>query len=172
VPREDLVPPPGQSAAKLADLGWPAQIGEVVDEPFVPLGRERRVAPGVELADGFLGLPRGRDLTVRVACSEQTEPPVGRAGVELLRSDREPPDPVERIGLAATVARGVLLDPPTDIVHAAVGELDHVEHVRDLPGVREHRVKHLAVGAGQIERGPLDRGQPARIACCEPSDGR
>ena len=83
----------------------------------------------------------------------------------------EPPAPVQRVVLAASVAERVVLHPAPALIHRGVGDLDQMERIRDLPSGREHRVEDFAIGTGQIQRGPLDRVEPGFRAAGQPGDG-
>ncbi len=67
---------------------------------------------------------------------------------------------VERIVAAAAVTERVVLHAAADLVEDPVRELDQMERIRDLGGVREHRVEHAAIRTRQIQRRPSDRRQP------------
>jgi len=76
----------------------------------------------VHLAYGLLGQPRAEDLGVRIAESQaQQHPvPVPAPVVEALGAGQEQlADAIERIGLAAAVAQGLVLHPPAHLVQTA-----------------------------------------------------
>jgi hypothetical protein len=54
--------------------------------------------------------------------------------------------PIERVIFAAPVAEGLVLHPPSALVDAAVGHLDHVEGIRALGRVGRVSVKVLRFG--------------------------
>ena len=82
---------------------------------------------------------------------------------------------VERVGLAATMAEGLVLHPsPALVQRALVGEAHHMKRVGDLDGVGEHRVEDRLVGrmptdpaSPRRSRPAIPRGlvRPARGAC-------
>jgi hypothetical protein len=71
VPGGDLTPPPEEGPAERAGLDRVVGVLEVTAELGEPLEGEVGIGVGVELADRFLRLPGGGDVTVRVAGPEQ-----------------------------------------------------------------------------------------------------
>ena len=83
-------------------------------------------------------MPGHPDLALGVAGLEEAEQlRVARLVEAFVALGEQPPAPVERVVLVAAVAEGLLLDPAAHVVEAGVGQLDHVERVRDLGGVGE-----------------------------------
>ena len=77
-------------------------------------------------------------------------------------------DPIERVGLAASMPAGLVLHAAAGLVEHEVGEFHHVERIGDLDGVREHRVEHRPIRSRQIQRRPLDRLAPLDGLLSEP----
>src|SRR5205807_4919650 len=76
--------------------------------------------------------------------------------------------PIQRIGLAAAMTEGLVLDPAAALVELLVRELHQMERIRDLNRVGQHRVEHRPIRTRQIQRRPLDVRPPLVAACCEP----
>jgi hypothetical protein len=78
--------------------------------------------------------------------------PVAALLVEtLIGLGQQPATPIQRIVFPSPVAHGLVLHSAVALVELGVGEFRHVERIRDLGGVGQHRVEHLAVGAGGVE---------------------
>ena len=82
--------------------------------------------------------------------------------------DETSPTAVERVGLAAPMTERLVLHPASTLIQHLVGEAHDVERVRDLDGVREHRVEHRLVGRREIQRRPCDPGPPRLRSGGEP----
>jgi len=67
------------------------------------------------------------------------------------------------------MATRLVLHPASDLVEHEVRELHDMKRVRDLSGVREHRVEHRPIRTRQIQRRPADPSHPLVGLGCEPS---
>src|SRR5690606_19917042 len=153
----DLVPPAGDRAAELADLRWTRVVLEVRAEAGDELEADVGIGVVVDLADDLLGVPRHAHLALGVARLEQPHELLPTAIVEaFVSSGEEPAGPVERVVLAAPMTEGLVLDPSTDLVETLVRELAHMERIRDLGGVGEHRVERQTPRARQGQHGEAD----------------
>lgn len=114
-------------------------------------------------------MPRSADLAPGVAGVEQTEQLRAGAVVEaLVGHGQQAPRSVEGVGLVAPVAEGVVLHSAADFVEALVGQLHHVEGVRDLGGVGQHRVERQAPRPRQVQHRPRDGIEPGLGLIAEP----
>ncbi len=114
-------------------------------------------------------MPGRGDLAAGIAGPEQSEELVPAVVVDpLMRLGEQPPAAVEGIVLVAPVSERLVLDPTATFVELVVSQLDHVERIGDLGGVRDHGVEHGTVGAGEIEGGKADGVQPLPTLCFEP----
>lgn len=150
--RGDRLLPADDRAAEAPDFGRARVVLEVDTE----LGDEHRsgvrVADLVDRAQDLLGVPGHAHLTARIASAQQALEPVVAIRAEALVCDRQQPaGAVERIVAAAAMTQRVVLDAAADLVEDTVRELDQMERVRDLGGVREHRVEHAAIRTRQIK---------------------
>ncbi len=172
MPGDDLVMPGAQGPAELLELTGHVGVAEVLDEiSEVVAGGLRGLV--VEPAEGLLGVPRHTDLPLRVARLQEAEQLLVALLIETLVAHREqPPRPIERIFLVASMSEGVLLDPAAHVIVAGVRELDQLERVRDLHGVGQRVVERLAIRTRQIQRSPLDAIPPRLVAVLEPARRR
>lgn len=114
-------------------------------------------------------MPGGADLAGGVAGFEEAEQAAVTVAVEAFTGDREQASgPIQRVALASPVAACVVLHPTADLVEGLVGETHDVERIGDLGRLRQHRVEHAAIGAGQVERGPPDPVHPVVRTRLEP----
>ena len=91
----------------------------------------------VDASYRFLGVPGGADFAVGVTgVEETTQPCLTPVADPLMRSGEEPPYPIQRVILAASVSEGFVLDSSSYFVESLVGEADDVEGVRYLHSVR------------------------------------
>jgi len=74
--------------------------------------------------------------------------------------------------LAATVAKGGLLGPTTDLVDHGIGEPDGVEVVHDHGGMAEWSHQRAGIPAPGVQRDRADLSQPAGRAGTEPAGHR
>ena len=170
VPRDDLVRPSRDRSAEPADLERHLPIGEVTPDLGHPLDSEHGVGVVIDLANDLLRVPREPDLLARIASAEQAEQLVVLDVGEALAGDRQPaPGTPQRIVTAAAMSEGLVLHPTPTLIESGVGKLHDVEWIRDLDGVREHRVEHRPIGGRQIERRPLDPSSPLVTAFGQPS---
>ena len=110
---------------------------------------ELGVVVAIELANGLLRVPGRGDFAVRVTGAKQAEQLPPALVVEaLVGLGEQPATAIERVGLAAPVAEGLVLHPPPALVELVVGELHHMERIGDLGGTRHHRVEDRPIRAG------------------------
>ncbi len=109
---------------------------------------------------------------MRIAGAKQSHQLLGALVVEpLLRLGEQPPAAVEGIGLASPVAQGLVLHTASALVELRVGELAHVEGVRDQGGVGDHHFEDASVGAGEVEGAVADGGPEDAALQREPRHG-
>ena len=100
-----------------------------------------------------------------VTDAQAEQHPVPAAVVEAFGAgEQQLADPVERIVLAASMPKGLVLHPAADLVDAAVPDPDHMKRVGDPAGVVEVRRQPGPERLGQIGGHHLDPGQPAGSA--------
>jgi hypothetical protein len=123
VPAQERDLPTGDRAGEAFELGHVAAIAVLVEGDEPPAGLEG-VGREVGLAQQFLSEVGGADLALGVAGIQPGED-TGEAGrVEAVVAGEQPAaDPVERVGLAASVAQGVVLGAAADLIEGAVGEV-------------------------------------------------
>jgi hypothetical protein len=117
-------------------------------------------------------VPCEAHLAAGVAGCEQAEQLVFTGLVEaFVGLGEQPAGSVERVGLVASVAEGLLLHPAAALIELRVLVLDHVERVGDLGGVRKRVGEGLAVGAGEVQHAPADSGPPGGWLVLDPGGG-
>jgi len=84
---------------------------------------------------------------------------------------KEAPAPIQRIGLAAPVAQGLVLHPPAALVELGVGQLHQVERIGDLDRVGHHGGERPCGGARQIQGGVADLLPPLLSLFLQPRRG-
>ena len=110
MPVGDLGGPAGDGATQLVDLGWAGFVLEVVREPDgVSESKDRTVDP-VDASDRFGCVPGGADFAVGVTSVEETTQPGLTAVADPLGGGEEPPYPIQRVILAASMPEGFVLD--------------------------------------------------------------
>src|SRR5438552_11330847 len=78
-------------------------------------------------------------------------------------------DPIQRVGLAASVSEGLVLHAAADAVDAAVRDAHHMEGVGDALGVIKMWREPGPEALGEIGGNDLDARQPSRIGAFGPS---
>lgn len=127
----------------------------------------------VQGPDRFLGVPSDGDLAVGVARGEQAaQLGLGRLPKPFVSHDQQPSYAVERIGLAAAMTEGLLLNATADLVELVAGQLRQVERIDNLGRVGQLLVEHLAVGAGHVQRRVADAGTPLGPSILQPTGRR
>ena len=135
-----LGPPRRQRVSQRADLVHlvAAAAGDrLVDQD----GGFVRVVGQVDVAHRLLSQPGAQHLVVGVADAQTEQHPVVAPVVEALGAGEQLADPIQRVGLAAPVAEGLVLDPPAHLVHAAVPDPHHMKGVGHPGGMRQVRVE-------------------------------
>ena len=91
-------------------------VGGAADDGLVEQRRRVGGCVGeVHVADGFLGQPGAEQFVVGVADTQAEQHPVRAAFVEAFGAgEQQLADPIQRIGLAATVAQRLVLHPAAD----------------------------------------------------------
>gem|GEM_PF-1565538 len=169
LPRRDLGLPLDDRAAELVDLGWARVVLEIDPEAVDELGCEYGVGVGVDRPHDFFCVPGHADLAVRVAGLEEAQQLRASLVVDAFISlGEQPAAPIQRVGLVASVTEGVVLHPSPALIQLLVRELHHMERVRDLNRVRQHRVEHQPVRAPQVEGCELDPITPLLRSLLEP----
>jgi hypothetical protein len=87
------------------------------------------------------------------------------------RFGEQPTGSVEGVTFPAPVAEELLLDAPAALVELEGGVFDHMERVGHLDGVRHRGVEDRLVGAGQVQGGEADVGQPLCAPTFQPASG-
>ncbi len=124
VPGGDLVPPADQGASEGADLGWTRGVLEVDAELVDHLEGEVGVAVVIEAADHLLCVPGIAYFASEVAGIEQATEAGLAAFVEAFMGlGEQAAAPIQRVGLAAPVAEGLVLNSTADLVEALVGQV-------------------------------------------------
>lgn len=86
------------------------------------LGGQLGVGDGVDLSDNFFGMPGHLDLTMGVTGTQQAQQFVFPAFVEtFVGLGQQSPDPIKRILFAASMTKGLMLDPAAALVELVVG---------------------------------------------------
>ena len=172
MPCGDLVTPADDGPAELTNLGRAGLVLEIGTEPVDELGGQIRVGDGVDRSHNLLGMPRGADLAVRVAGAEETQQLGAPLGVEpFVGLGQQPPTSVEGIVLAASMAQGLVLDPPADLVDPLVGQLHQMERVGDLDRVGQHGVERQPPRTRQVQHRPPNGVAPRLGPLVEPRTG-
>jgi site-specific DNA-cytosine methylase len=157
--------PAVECAAEAAQFGGAVAVGEVLGEFGEVFTGEFGAGDVVVAAEGFLGVPGEADFAAGVAgCEQAAEFGVGAPVEAFVRGEQQPPDPIQGVVFAAAVAEGVVLDSAADLVDAVVGEADHMERIRDLPGAGQRAVEGGAVRAGEVQDVPSDVLAPKNAA--------
>ena len=105
-----------------------------------------------------------------VADAQPEQHPIRAAFVEPFGAgEQQLADPIQRVGLAATVAERLVLHPAADLIDAAVADPHDVERVSDTAGVIEVRGQPGTERLGQIGGHHLDPRQPGRVGVGGPS---
>lgn len=92
----------------------------------------------VHVTDGLLGQPRPEQFVVGVTDAESEQQPVLSSFVESLGALQEQLSDLEQwVVSAAAMAERLVLDPPTDLVDAPVGDPHDVEGIGHPRGVVE-----------------------------------
>ena len=109
---------------------------------------------------------------MRIAGAEETQQLGASLGVEpLIGPGEEPPGSVEGIVFAASMAEGLVLDPPADLIDPLVGQLADVEGIGDLDGGGEHGVDRQPPRTRQVQHGPANGVTPHFGLLVEPLAG-
>ena len=147
VPGRDLWGPAGDGATEFVDLGWAGLVLEVVGELEGVSERDGGAVDVVDASYGFGGVPGCADFSMWVTgVEEAAEAGAAPVADAFVGCGEEPAYPIQRVGFAAPVPEGFVLDPATDFVEPLVGEADHMEWVCDLPRVGQDPV----VGWGRL----------------------
>ncbi len=122
VPVGDLGGPAGDGATQLVDLGWAGFVLEAVCElEGVPESKGGTVDP-VDAPYRFLRVPGGAHFAVGVTgIEETTQPGLTAVADPLMRSGEEPPYPIQRVILAASMPEGFVLGAASYLVESLVG---------------------------------------------------
>ena len=111
VPVGDLGGPAGDGTSELVDLGWAGFVLEVVCELEGVSESEGGTFDPVDASYRFLGVPGCAYLPVGVTgVEETTQPGLTPVADPLMRGGEEPPYPIQRVILAASVSEGFVLD--------------------------------------------------------------
>ncbi len=117
--------PPQQGPAELVDLrraSWVLQI--VTETTFDELERQRRVGVRVQFSNRLLSVPRGADLAPWITGGEEAEQLGPAAAVEaFIGTVEEPPRPIQRVILVASMAERLVLETTPDLVQLLVGQV-------------------------------------------------
>ena len=79
---------------------------------------------------------------------------------------------LQRVVLVAAVFERLVVDPAAGLIQLLAAEPHQVKRIRDLGRVGQHRVEHRPVGAGHVQRRPLDLVAPRLITLGQPAGRR
>ena len=114
----------------------------------------------VDVAHGLLGQPGAEELVARVPDAQTEQHPVAAALVEaFVTGEEQLADPIQRVGLAAPMAEGLVLDPAPDLIDAPVPDPNDMERIGDAGGVIKVGGQAGPERLGQIRGHHLDPGQ-------------
>ena len=126
--------------------------------------KDRTLDP-VDAPYRFLRVPGCAHFPVGVTSIEETtQADLAPVADPLMRSGEEPPYPIQRVILAASVSQGFVLDSSSYLVETLVGQADDVERVRYLHSVREHPVIRLPIRTGHDPTPPSGSRRATRGA--------
>ena len=169
VPGRDLQSPALERATQRTDLRWSDLVREIGGQLIEPGDLKFLVLVAVELSNGFLRVPGGGHIALRVTGLEQVQQLASAVFTQaLLGLGEEASASIEGVVFVAAVSERLVLDPAPRLVELGRRQLDHVEGIGNEGGIGELGGEDRLVGGGQVEGAVGDGGLPGRVAVLEP----